>query len=165
MTEFELIADGLRFPEGPVVMPDGSVILTEIARGTITRCRPGGRKEIIAEVGGGPTGLRLAPMVSCIAATMAALNIMSRTAISPRTELPKIIRVAALNGSTLRRVRLKRSTNQVISDAACAGQTTLCLTPTVASGSLTMAKSIMMRVVMISSVSSMPRLMAAFLKK
>ncbi|MFN3450942.1 MAG: SMP-30/gluconolactonase/LRE family protein, partial [Sphingorhabdus sp.] len=33
MAEFELVADGLRFPEGPVVMPDGSVILVEIAEG------------------------------------------------------------------------------------------------------------------------------------
>ena len=36
MAEFELVADGLRFPEGPVVMPDGSVILVEIAEGQIT---------------------------------------------------------------------------------------------------------------------------------
>ncbi len=28
------IASGLRFPEGPVAMPDGSVILVEIARQT-----------------------------------------------------------------------------------------------------------------------------------
>ncbi len=61
MVEFELIADGLRFPEGPVVMPDGSVILTEIASGIITRCWPGGRKETVADVGGGPNGLAIGP--------------------------------------------------------------------------------------------------------
>ncbi len=38
MAEFELIADGLRFPEAPVVMDDGSVIVTEIEAGRITRC-------------------------------------------------------------------------------------------------------------------------------
>jgi gluconolactonase len=61
MAEFELVADGLRFPEGPVVLPDGSVILTEIARGCITRVSPDGRKTVIAETGGGPNGLALGP--------------------------------------------------------------------------------------------------------
>ena len=31
------IVSGLKFPEGPIAMPDGSVILVEIARGTLTR--------------------------------------------------------------------------------------------------------------------------------
>lgn len=61
MPEFELIADGLRFPEGPVAMADGSVIVTEIAEGRITRCWPGGRKDIVATPGGGPNGLAFGP--------------------------------------------------------------------------------------------------------
>ncbi|MBL0768944.1 SMP-30/gluconolactonase/LRE family protein [Sphingopyxis sp. DHUNG17] len=61
MAAFELIADGLRFPEAPVVMADGSVIVTEIAAGRITRCWPGGRKEVIASPGGGPNGLAIGP--------------------------------------------------------------------------------------------------------
>jgi gluconolactonase len=35
--EFEVIAEGLQFPEGPIAMPDGSVILVEIRRKTLTR--------------------------------------------------------------------------------------------------------------------------------
>ena len=31
--DFELVADGLGFPEGPVVMSDGSVIVVEIQKG------------------------------------------------------------------------------------------------------------------------------------
>ena len=61
MAEFELIADGLRFPEAPVVMDDGSVIVVEIEQGRITRCWPGGRKQVIAEPGGGPNGLAIGP--------------------------------------------------------------------------------------------------------
>ena len=61
MPEFELIADGLRFPEGPVVMADGSVIVTEIEAGQLTRCYPGGRKEVVAKTGGGPNGLAMGP--------------------------------------------------------------------------------------------------------
>ena len=57
----EIITEGLRFPEGPVAMPDGSVILTEIAIGRITRVNPDGSKQTIGEVGGGPNGLALGP--------------------------------------------------------------------------------------------------------
>jgi gluconolactonase len=61
MTEQRIIADGLRFPEGPVAMPDGSIILTEIAAGRITRVAADGSKTIIAEPGGGPNGLAIGP--------------------------------------------------------------------------------------------------------
>lgn len=61
MTELRTIASGLRFPEGPVAMADGSVILVEIARGTITRVAPDGTTSIVAEPGGGPNGAALGP--------------------------------------------------------------------------------------------------------
>lgn len=56
-----VIATGLAFPEGPVAMPDGSVVLVEIARGTLTRVLPDGRTEVIAKTGGGPNGAALGP--------------------------------------------------------------------------------------------------------
>ena len=37
---FQQIASGLRFPEGPVAMPDGSVILTEMFGHQLTRVAP-----------------------------------------------------------------------------------------------------------------------------
>ena len=61
MAEFVTVVDGLRFPEGPVVMPDGSVILVEIAEGRITRVEADGCKTAIATSGGGPNGLALGP--------------------------------------------------------------------------------------------------------
>jgi gluconolactonase len=61
MADFELVTDGLLFPEGPVAMPDGSVILTEIARNCITRVWPDGRKQVVAQTGGGPNGLAMGP--------------------------------------------------------------------------------------------------------
>lgn len=61
MSDFTLVADGLRFPEGPVVMPDGSIILVEIEAGRITRVMPDGRKQTVAEPGGGPNGLAMGP--------------------------------------------------------------------------------------------------------
>lgn len=55
------ICRGLGFPEGPVAMPDGSVILVEIQPRTLTRVKPDGTKEIVAECGGGPNGAALGP--------------------------------------------------------------------------------------------------------
>ena len=59
--DYEIVAEGLRFPEGPVVMSDGSVVIVEIERQTITRCWGDGKKEIIVETGGGPNGLAIGP--------------------------------------------------------------------------------------------------------
>lgn len=59
--ELELVAEGLLFPEGPVAMGDGSVILTEIVGRRLTRVRPDGRKEILVETGGGPNGAAIGP--------------------------------------------------------------------------------------------------------
>lgn len=59
--EFEVVAEGLGFPEGPVVMPDGSIIIVEIRRGCISRLWGEGRREVIATPGGGPNGLAIGP--------------------------------------------------------------------------------------------------------
>lgn len=59
--DIEIIAEGLGFPEGPVVMADGSIILVEIQAGLISRIWGDGRREVIAEPGGGPNGLAIGP--------------------------------------------------------------------------------------------------------
>jgi gluconolactonase len=59
--DIELVAEGLQFPEGPVAMADGSVILTEIRRGALTRITPDGKAEVFAETGGGPNGAAIGP--------------------------------------------------------------------------------------------------------
>lgn len=59
------VTTGLRFPEGPVAMPDGSVLVVEIERGTLTRVLPDGRKEVVAETGGGPNGAAIGPDGRC----------------------------------------------------------------------------------------------------
>ncbi|MEM7097751.1 MAG: SMP-30/gluconolactonase/LRE family protein [Pseudomonadota bacterium] len=61
----EIIAEGLLFPEGPIAMDDGSVVLVEIARGTLSRVRPDGSIEVIADLGGGPNGAAIGPDGRC----------------------------------------------------------------------------------------------------
>ena len=61
MAELREITSGLEFPEGPVAMNDGSVLVTEIQGGRITRVQPDGTKETVAEPGGGPNGAAIGP--------------------------------------------------------------------------------------------------------
>jgi gluconolactonase len=55
------LASGLKFPEGPVALDDGDVILVEIARGTLTKVGADGRLDVVANLGGGPNGAALGP--------------------------------------------------------------------------------------------------------
>lgn len=57
----ETVTTGLRFPEGPVAMPDGSVILTEMFGHQLTRVAPDGSKTKVADVVGLPNGLAIGP--------------------------------------------------------------------------------------------------------
>ena len=52
-----VIADDLWFPEGTVWMGDGSLLVVEIRRRTLTQVWLDGRKRIVAELGGGMTGV------------------------------------------------------------------------------------------------------------
>jgi gluconolactonase len=55
------LASGLKFPEGPVALDDGDVVVVEIARGTLTKIGADGRLDVIANLGGGPNGAALGP--------------------------------------------------------------------------------------------------------
>jgi gluconolactonase len=65
INEVTVIASGLEFPEGPIVMNDGSVVVVEIKRRTLTRVTPEGKVEVIAEPGGGPNGAAIGPDGAC----------------------------------------------------------------------------------------------------
>ncbi|MGI4812381.1 MAG: SMP-30/gluconolactonase/LRE family protein [Janthinobacterium lividum] len=56
-----IVASGLEFPEGPIALSDGSLLLVEIARQTLTRITPSGHLEKIAEIPGGPNGAAIGP--------------------------------------------------------------------------------------------------------
>ena len=64
MTEATLteLADGLRFPEGPVVLPDGDLLVCELRTGTLSRVpAAGGVPEVVATLGGSANGAALGP--------------------------------------------------------------------------------------------------------
>ena len=59
------ITTGLRFPAGPIAMPDGSIILVEIERQTLSRVSPNGTVTVVAELGRGPNGAAIGPDGRC----------------------------------------------------------------------------------------------------
>jgi gluconolactonase len=64
MTEgaaMHVVTSGLRFPEGPVAMTDGSVLVVEIEGGALTRVFPDGLTEVVGACGGGPNGAAFGP--------------------------------------------------------------------------------------------------------
>ena len=57
-----VVATGLEFPEGPIAMPDGSILLVEIARGTLSRVdAQTGEVSVVSSPGGGPNGAAMGP--------------------------------------------------------------------------------------------------------
>lgn len=55
------VTTGLQFPEGPVALVDGSVLVTEIRGGRVTRVLPNGERRTFAQTGGGPNGAAIGP--------------------------------------------------------------------------------------------------------
>ena len=61
IADIRLITDGLEFPEGPVALDNGDVLVCEIKGQRITRVKPDGTKQHVADVPGGPNGAALGP--------------------------------------------------------------------------------------------------------
>lgn len=59
--EFRTLAQNLRFPEGPALLPDGNLAFVEVERGTLMQLAPSGRVTQVAYLGGGPNGAALGP--------------------------------------------------------------------------------------------------------
>jgi gluconolactonase len=57
----QIVAEGLRVPEGPVVLDDGSLLVVEVMGGVLTRVKPDGTTQTVATLGGGPNGAALGP--------------------------------------------------------------------------------------------------------
>ena len=56
-----VLVEGLAFPEGPTLLPNGDLLVVEIQGGRLTRVTSGGTKSTVAELGGGPNGAAIGP--------------------------------------------------------------------------------------------------------
>jgi gluconolactonase len=59
--ELREITRGLQFPEGPVAMADGSVLVVEVKGGTLKRVRPDGTQTVVVRTAPGPNGAAIGP--------------------------------------------------------------------------------------------------------
>ena len=57
----QVVATGLGFPEGPVVLPDGSVLCVELRNGRLVRVAEDGTVDVVADLGGSPNGAAIGP--------------------------------------------------------------------------------------------------------
>jgi gluconolactonase len=83
------ITDGLEFPEGPVAMADGSVIVVELKGERITRVKPDGSKETVATPGGSPNGAAIGPDGAVYVCNSGGWDFQEIIGLTiPETELP-----------------------------------------------------------------------------
>ena len=61
LQDVRVLAEGLEFPEGPVALADGSVLVVEIRNGHLSRVWPDGEVTLVADLGGGPNGAARGP--------------------------------------------------------------------------------------------------------
>lgn len=60
--DMRVVTTELAFPEGPLELPDGDILVTEIRAGRLTRVNPTtGQKSVFAVTGGGPNGAAIGP--------------------------------------------------------------------------------------------------------
>jgi gluconolactonase len=57
----EVVCQGLGYSEGPIAMPDGTLLIVDIKNECITRICPNGSRELVAKVPGGPNGAAVGP--------------------------------------------------------------------------------------------------------
>ncbi len=111
------LAAGLRFPEGPVWMADGSVLLVEIERQTLTRVAPDGTVSVAAELPGGPNGAAIGPDGAVYVCNNGGFAWLDR----PETGLRPHGTPAGYAGGSIQRVDLASGRVETLYDA-CDGQ-------------------------------------------
>ena len=111
--ELNVVATGLKFPEGPIAMPDGSVLVVEIARGTLSRVEPDGKVEVVAHTGGGPNGAAIGPDGHCYICNNGGFDWVERRGrIFPGDQ------AADYTGGRIERVNLATGQVQTVYEAA-----------------------------------------------
>jgi gluconolactonase len=63
--EITEVASGFRFPEGPVCLPDGSLLVAQLGGGCVSRVGADGAVTEVARPGGSPNGLAVGPDGAC----------------------------------------------------------------------------------------------------
>ncbi len=105
----ELLTTELEFPEGPIAMPDGSVIVVEIKGGRLTRVMPDGTLTVVAELGGGPNGAAIGPDGYCYVCNNGGFSWRTDEGYSRPTGVPD-----DYQGGSIQRVNIETGEVQVL---------------------------------------------------
>lgn len=109
MSQIVHITSGLRFPEGPVAMPDGSVLVVEVARGTLTKVAPDGTRSVVATLGGSPNGAAIGPDGKCYICNSGGFNWHE-----DEHGLRPVLQANDYSGGRIEVVDLNRGTSEVL---------------------------------------------------
>lgn len=111
--DINVVATGLKFPEGPIALADGAVLLVEIARGTLSRVSPDGEVDVVAETGGGPNGAAIGPDGKCYICNNGGFDWVERRGRIYPGDL-----AADYQGGRIERVDLESGTVETLYEAA-----------------------------------------------
>ncbi|WP_326542208.1 SMP-30/gluconolactonase/LRE family protein [Pseudorhodoferax sp.] len=112
-TAFREVAQGLRFPEGPVALADGNLLVTEVGGGTLVRIGRDGRLDTVADLGGGPNGAALGPDGACYVCNNGGLEFIDEPGhgLRPRGT------PASYTGGSIQRVDLRTGRFETLYEA------------------------------------------------
>lgn len=96
-----LLTTQLEFPEGPIALADGSVIVVEIKGGRLTRITAEGQLHTVAELGGGPNGAAIGPDGYCYVCNNGGFSWRTDDGFSRPTGVP-----SNYNGGSIQRVNV-----------------------------------------------------------
>ena len=104
--DYRIVTDGLIFPEGPIAMPDGSVLVVEIKGGRLIRVQPDGAKQVVAELGGGPNGAAIGPDGACYVANNGGFHWLTEDIFETKGYMRPHGRAHDYRGGSIQRVDL-----------------------------------------------------------
>ncbi len=83
-----IIAEGLAFPEGPVVLPNDDLLVVEVLGGRLTRIASDGHKTVVADTGGGPNGAAIGTDGRCFICNNGGMGPSAAADVLIPTEAP-----------------------------------------------------------------------------
>lgn len=99
--ELREVATGLLFPEGPIALPDGSFLVTEIAASRLSRISASGKVTTVAVPGGSPAGAAIGPDGHCYVCNGGGTNFNTKNGLTlPRGSAGGKGRVERINLET-----------------------------------------------------------------
>ncbi len=111
------LATGLRFPEGPIALPDGSLIIVEIERRCLSRIAPDGTVTPIAWPGGGPNGAAIGPDGKCYVCNNGGFNWYE----TPETGLRPHGQASDYSGGRIERIDLESGKVEILYAGSASG--------------------------------------------